>query len=117
MKFQKIHIPAAAVKNLKTLGICAFPEKEEKELRDALFLMAIWIIITDKIFESKENSDKIIKLFTIGINSNLSGKDKNYAGNEMFAESYGLFKKISKIAERKQVPSLFVSGKSRLLIF
>ena len=100
------------------LGLCAFPEKEEKESRNTLFLMAIWIIITDKIFESKKNSDKTIKLFTIGINSILSGKNKNCAENEVLAESCGLFKEINKIAENKKAsPSIVRLWKKSVMGF
>ena len=100
------------------LGLCAFPEKEENESRNTLFLMAIWIIITDKIFESKKNSDKTIKLFTIGINSILSGKNKNCAENEVLAESCGLFKEINKIAENKKAsPSIVRLWKKSVMGF
>lgn len=101
MKFQKIRIPAAAVKNLKILGLRAFPKKEDAELRGALFLMAVWIIITDKIFESEKNSDKRLESFIAIINSIMHKKNKNYQENELFAESYNLFKKIYRTVENK----------------
>src|SRR3990167_3200416 len=108
MKIQKIHIPAAAVKNLKTLGIRAFPKKEHRELRNFLFLMAAWIIIIDKIFESKKSPNRRIESFIADINSILSGKIKNHPRNGSFAESYNIFKEIHRIIKDKESNSIIM---------
>lgn len=74
-------LPLPALQNLAELWLFVFPGEKRREARAALLLITIWIIITDRFFESQKISQSQLRIFCGNIERALKN-GKNFADNK-----------------------------------
>lgn len=97
---QKIIIPNGAAKKLKALSQKAFPYKKDGLLRKTLFLTAVWIIITDKLYESNKVSLKNLDLFKNCVNRIILKNNHACPEFVFFSEPLNIFIRINAIIKK-----------------
>lgn len=78
---QGADLPLPALQNLAQLWLFVFPDKKRRKAPAALLLITIWIIITDRFFESRKISQSQLRIFCGNIKRALKNKG-NIADNK-----------------------------------
>lgn len=75
------YLPLPALQNLAGLWLFVFPGEKRRKAQAALLLITIWIIITDRFFESRKISQSQLRIFCESIKHALKNKE-NVANNK-----------------------------------
>jgi len=90
-------LPAETIKNLALLWIAVLPLPREKKYRALPFLISIWIIITDRFYESPKMPLSDLSIFQKATKKILSGQSNEYEismRQKSFRVSLEVFQKI-----------------------
>jgi len=78
---QGADLPLPVLQNLAQLWLFVFPGQAWKKIRPVLLLITIWIIITDRFFESRKTPRSQLSLFCRNIERFLKN-NKDYSGSQ-----------------------------------
>ena len=70
-------LPFPVLQNLAQLWLFVFPMQDWKKMRQVLLLVTIWIIITDRFFESRKISKSQLRIFCQNIDCFLKNEKEN----------------------------------------
>lgn len=98
-------MPVKTVLLLKSLGQTAFPQKSQQIQRQILFLISVWIIVSDQFFESKKVPLTTLRRFSSYATKQMRDgfRKKNYKIPTKAYWSYCLIKNICEIMGKAEI--------------
>ena len=104
-------LPFPVLQNLAQLWLFVFPRQDWKKMRQVLLLVTIWIIITDRFFESRKISKSQLRIFCQNIDCFLKNEKENSnnqkISNKSMDFSERLLKNICQMLSEQKVDQRF----------